>query len=178
MSVTAIEGVVAAGRVPTWIIPAALVTTDPVVGAWEIPLSVLNNVAVVKIDCHYDMGDVSVSRAPITKTRQRACQVVQQTVNVGETIDVTIAAVYDQQEAMSEAVNEAYAAMPQGAEVYIAQAFGWDSAVTPTIATVIDLLPGRVLTRTKNQPTSPEEDLKFTATISASTYFEDVELTA
>ena len=102
---------------------------------------------------------------------------VQQTVNVGETIDVTIAAVYDQQEAMSEAVNKAYAAMPQGAEVYIAQAFGWDSAVTPTIATVIDLLPGRVLTRTKNQPSSSEEDLKFTATISASAYFEDVELT-
>ena len=178
MSVTAIEGVVAAGRVPTWIIPAALVTTDPVVGAWEIPLSVLTNPAVVKIDCHYDMGDVSVSRAPITKTRQRACQVVQQTVNVGETIDVTIAAVYDQQEAMSEDVNEAYAALPEGSAVYLAQAFGWDSATTPDATTVIDLIKGTVQRRQKNQPATADEDLKFTATISASAYFEDVALTA
>jgi len=176
MATTAVEGVVAAGRVPTWVIPAALVTQDPSEGSWSIDLDVLLHETTVKIDCHYDYGDVTVTRTPSTRSRQRACQIVAQTINVGETIDVTIAAVFDQQEDMSDVVNEAYSAMPQGADVYIAQAFGWDSSVEPTTATVIDLFPGTVQTRTKNQPTTPEEDLKFTAVVSASAYFEDVAL--
>lgn len=178
MSTTAIEGVVAAGRVPTFVIPAALVTTDPVEGTWEIDLTALTDPTTVKIDCHYDFGDVTVTRTPQTKSRQRACQIVAETIDIGETIDVTISAVYDQQEAMSEAVNEAYAALPEGASVYIAQAFGWDSAATPTASTVIDLIKGTVQRRQKNQPASADEDLKFTATISASAYFEDVALSA
>lgn len=178
MSNTAVNGVVAAGRVPTWIIPAALVTTDPTTEANSIPLSVLTDDSVVKIDCHYDFGDVAVSRSEQTRTRQRACQVVAETINVGETIDVTISAVFDQQEAMTEVVNEAYAALPKGAAVYIAQAFGWDSAVAPTAATVIDLLKGTVRSRTKNQPTSADEDLKFSSVIGVSAPFEDVTLTA
>lgn len=176
MSTTAIEGVVAAGRVPTWIIPAASVTADPVVGTWEIDLDAITGNQTVKIDCHYDFGDVAVNRTPTTKSRQRACQVVAETIKIGETIDVTISAVYDQQEAGSEAVNEAYTALPEGASVYIAQAFGWDSAATPDATTKVDLIKGTVQSRMKNQPASGEEDLKFTATISASAYFEDVAL--
>lgn len=178
MSVTAIEGVVAAGRVPTFVIPAASITADPVTGTWSIPLAALTGATTVKIDCHYDFGDVSVTRTPQTKSRQRACQIIAETIDIGETIDVTISAVYDQQEASSEDVNEAYAALPESSAVYIAQAFGWDSAVTPTTATKIDLIKGTVQRRQKNQPASADEDLKFTATISASAYFEDVALTA
>ena len=178
MSVTAIEGVVAAGRVPTWIIPAASISADPVTATWSVPLAALTGGTTVKIDCHYDFGDVTVSRTPQTKSRQRACQVIAETIDIGETIDVTISAVYDQQEAASEDVNEAYAALPAGASVYIAQAFGWDSAVTPTTATKIDLIKGTVQRRQKSQPASADEDLKFTSTISASAYFEDVSLTA
>lgn len=178
MSTTAIEGVVAAGRVPTWIIPAASITADPVTGTWSIPLAALTGVTTVKIDCHYDFGDVSVTRTPQTKSRQRACQLIAETIDIGETIDVTISAVFDQQEAMSEDVNEAYAALPEGSAVYLAQAFGWDSATTPDATTVIDLIKGTVQRRQKNQPASADEDLKFTATISASAYFEDVALTA
>lgn len=180
MSVTAIEGVVAAGRVPTWIIPAASITADPTPGAgtWDIPLAALTGGTTVKIDCHYDFGDVSVTRTPQTKSRQRACQIVAETIDIGETIDVTISAVYDQQEALTEDVNEAYAALPEGASVYLAQAFGWDSATTPTVATKVDLIKGTVQRRQKNQPATSEEDLKFTATISASAYFEDVAVAA
>ena len=99
-------------------------------------------------------------------------------IKTGETIDITISAVYDQQEATSDDVNKVYAALVEGAEVYVAQAFGWDSKVTPTTATVIDLWKGTVQMKTKNQPTSPDEDLKFTGTISGSAYFADVALTA
>ena len=176
MSVTAIEGVVAAGRVPTWIIPATSIIADPVTGTWEIPLAAITGGTTVKIDCHYDFGDVTVTRTPQTKSRRRACQIIAETIAIGETIDVTISAVFDQQEASSADVNEAYAALPEGAAVYLAQAFGWDSAETPDTTTIVDLIKGTVQRRQKNQPATSEEDLKFTATISASAYFEDVAL--
>jgi hypothetical protein len=105
------------------------------------------------------------------------CQVVAETISTGETIDITLNAVFDQQEAMSAEVNEVYDALPEGAVVYIAQAFGWDSSVTPTTSTVIDLFKATVQTRMKNQPTTFDEDLKFQATLSGSAYFADVALT-
>lgn len=178
MTATAIEGVVAAGRVPTWIIPAATITADPVTGTWSIPLAALTGATTVKADCYLDAGDIQISRTAQTRTRQRLCQTVQESIKTGETIEITISAVYDQQEAMTEDVNEVYAALVEGVEVYVAQAFGWDSRVTPTTATVIDLWKGTVQMKTKNQPTSADEDLKFTGTISGSAYFADVGLTA
>ena len=178
MTATAIEGVVAAGRVPTWIIPAASITTDPVTGTWGIALAAITGATTIKADCYLDAGDIQVSRTAQTRTRQRLCQTVAEQIKTGETIDITISAVYDQQEATSEDVNKVYAALVEGAEVYVAQAFGWDSTVTPTTATVIDLWKGTVQMKTKNQPTSVDEDLKFTATISGSAYFADVALTA
>lgn len=178
MANTAIEGVVAAGRVPTWIIQPAQVTADPTEGTYSIPLAALTHATTVKADCHMDAGDFSVTRTPTTKSRQRMCQVVAETVATGETIDITLSAVFDQQEAMTEDVNEVYAALPEGAVVYIAQAFGWDSAVTPTASTVIDLFKATVQTRTKTQPTTFDEDIKFQAVLSGSAYFDDVALTA
>ena len=178
MSVTAVEGVVAAGRVPTWIIPEASITTPPSGdGPWSIPLSALTGAGAVKIDCYYDFGDITVERADQTKPRQRACQVVAETIKVGETIDVTLAGVYDQQEPLAADVNKAYAALPEDERVYIAQAFGHDSSLAPTSATVVDLIRGTVQSRMKTQPTSPDEDLKFSATISGSGYWADVTLT-
>lgn len=177
MTATAIEGVVAAGRVPTWIIPAATITTDPVTGTWSIPLAELNDAGNVKVDCYLDAGDIQISRTANTRTRQRLCQTVQETIKTGETINITLSAVYDQQDTTTD-VNDVYDALPEGAEVYIAQAFGWDSTATPTTATVIDLWKGTVQMVVKNQPTSPDEDLKFTATITGSAYFADVALTA
>ena len=178
MTATAIEGVVAAGRVPTWIIPAASITTDPTTGAWNIALAAITGGTTIKADCYLDPGDIQISRAATTRTRQRLCQTVAENIKTGETIDITLSAVYDQQEATSEDVNKVYAALVEGAEVYVAQAFGWDSTATPTTATVIDLWKGTVQMKTKNQPTSVDEDLKFTATISGSAFFADVALIA
>ena len=178
MTATAIEGVVAAGRVPTWIIPAASITTDPTTGAWNIALAAITGATTIKADCYLDAGDIQVSRTAQTRTRQRLCQTVAEQIKTGETIDITISAVYDQQEATSDDVNKVYAALVEGGEVYVAQAFGWDSTVTPTTATVIDLWKCTVQMKTKNQPTSPDEDLRFTATLSGSAYFADVALTA
>jgi len=177
MATTAIEGVVAAGRVPTWIVPVAAVAVEPTEADPELLLADLLDATGVKADCHMDPGDISVTRTPTTKSRQRMCQVVAETVSTGETIDVTFSAVFDQQEADSADINEVYSALPPGAEVYVVQAWGWDSSVTPTTATVVDVMRGTVQTRTKNQPTTFDEDLKFTATLSMSSYVDDVALT-
>jgi hypothetical protein len=176
MATTAVPGVVAAGRVPVWIIPAGLVAADPTEGTWSIALADLTDPTSAKIDCHMDAGDFSVTRTPTTKSRQRMCQVVAENTKTGETIDITLSGVYDQQEAMSEVVNEAYAALPEEELVYIAIAYGWDSSVTPTTSTVIDLYTATVQSRDKNFPTTIDEDLKFTATLSGSAYFPDVAL--
>lgn len=177
MATTAIEGVVAAGRVPTWIVPVAAVAAEPTEDNPELLLADLLDATGVKADCHMDPGDISVTRTPTTKSRQRMCQVVAETVSTGETIDVTLSAVFDQQEASSADVNEVYSVLAPGAAVYIVQAWGWDSAVTPTVSTVVDVMRGTVQTRTKNQPTTFDEDLKFTAVLSMSSYVDDVELT-
>jgi hypothetical protein len=178
MATTAVAGVVAAGRVPVYVIPAAAISVDPAteVGG-SLPLADFNDAATVKIDCHMDAGDMSVTSTPTTRQRQRLCQIVSETISTATTIDVVISAVYDQQEAAAAEVNEAYTALVDGAEVYIGVPYGWDSSATPTTSTVTDLYKGTVQTRVKNFPTTIDEDLKFTATISASAYFQDVELT-
>lgn len=178
MATTAIPGVVAAGMAPLWIVPAGLVAADPEEGTWTFSLTDLNDATSVKIDCHMDAGDFSVTRTPTTKSRQRMCQVVAETISTGETIDLTISGVYDQQEAMSAEVNEAYSALPEGEVVYLVQAFGWDSSAAPTTSTVVDVFKATVQTRMKTQPTTFDEDLKFLATLSGSAYFADVALVA
>ena len=178
MATTAVPGVVAAGRVPVFIIPAASITTDPATAVGgSLPLAEFNSAATVKIDCHMDAGDMSVTNTPTTRSRQRLCQVVAETISTAETIDVTISAVYDQQAASAAEVNEAYTALVDGAEVYIGVPYGWDSSATPTTATKTDLYKATVQSRVKNFPTTIDEDLKFTATLSASAYFQDVTLT-
>lgn len=174
---TAVEGVTAAGHVPTWIIQDAAIATDPTGdGPWSIPLSALTDTTTVQIDCHMDAGDVTVTRSPTTTTKQRMCEKVSRNVKTGETIDATVAGVYDQQALMTAAVNEAYSSLPEGSVVYIAQAFGWDSDLAPTNATVIDLVKAEVQTRMKTQPTAPDEDLKFSATLACSGLWADVTL--
>ena len=179
MSVTAIEGVVAAGRVPTWIVPAAAVSTPPTIAAPTLPLVDVTDATGIKADCYFDPGDITVTRTPTTRARQRMCQVVSETIQTGEAIDVTITAVFDQQAdiATPAEVNEVYALLAPGADVYVFQAWGHDSSVALTNTGRVDSMRGTVQSRTKNQPTTPDEDLKFTAVLSVSSYVEDVDLT-
>lgn len=178
MSVTVMEGVTAGSHSPIKIIPAALVVQDPTTGAYSIPLSAVNGAGVVQIDGYLDAGDVSVSRSPQTRTRQRLSQATAQNVTIGETVDITVSAVYDQQADDGAEINAAYDAMPKGAEVYVAQAFGWFSGDAWTTATKIDLAKGTVQSRYKNQPTSGDEDLKFSSLVSVEQEWADVALTS
>ena len=175
---TAIDGVLAAGNLPTWIIPAATITTEPTEAAKTIPLAAITGATTVKADCYMDFGDVSIKRAATTRSRQRMCQAIAETITTGETIDITLSSVYDQQALASADVNKVYAALPEGATVFVARAYGWDTDTTPTTATKVDLYKATVQMVTKNEPASADEDLKVTATLSSPAYWADVTLTA
>ena len=180
MSTEAIDGKAAGGYLATWVVPVAS-ASDPTgtEGAWEAPLTLLTAVTTIKVDCYMDFGDVTTTFSPTTTTKQRMCEKIARTVQTGETIDVVLAGVYDQNSDGSEAaVNAFYDEVPKGADVYVVRAYGWDSDVTPTTATVVDVYKGSVQSRTKTEPTTAEEDLKFAATVSVSKFFEDVTLTA
>lgn len=175
MSFTPIDGKQAAGNLVTWVIPAAVVTAEPDAGSWD--LAYLSDPTTVKVDCYMDFGDVTTTFSPTTTTKQRMCEKIARTVQTGETIDVTLAGVYDQQTAMTETVNLFYATVPTGADVYIARAYGWDSDNAADATTIVDVFKGKVQRRTKTEPTAADEDLKFNATVSVEDYFEDVTLT-
>lgn len=176
MSATGVDGVIASGNVPTWIIQEATIPTPLVTGDTEIPLAALNAVDTVKADCHHNMGDVSFSRTANTRDRKRACETITVTVKTGETIEGTIQAVYDQQADADAIINAVYTALPEGAVVYVALAHGWPSHDDPTEDTVVDIYRGRVQMRAKNVPVDGE-DLTFTSTLAVDLFLEDVHLT-
>lgn len=180
MSTEAVDGKTAAGQLVTWVVPGASVTAEPTggEGSWTMPLTVLDAPDAVKIDCYMDFGDVTTTFTPQETTKQRMCEKVARTVETGETIDVLLNGVYDQQAEMTEVVNLMYATVPKGADVWVFRAYGHDSDLAPSETTVVDAFKGSVRRRQKNEPTAPEEDLKFAATITVSDFFEDVTLTA
>jgi hypothetical protein len=178
MSDTAVAGVTAAGNITTWIVPLAAITALPTEGTWSLPLADLSAAGAVKAGCYWDFGDVSITRSPITRTRQRECQSVAQTIEVGETIDGTLNFVYNQQElAGSGVINDVYNALEGGAEVALVRAYGWSTADTPDNTMIADLYVGTVQSRSKSEPTAPEEDLKATAVLSFSARYEDIAFT-
>ena len=174
----AIDGVLAAGNLPLWVIPASAITTDPTDVAKSIPLAVLTGATTVKADCHMDFGGVSITRTPTTRERQRMCQKVAETLVTGQTIDISMSYLFDQQAALTEDINKVYAALPEGATVYLARAYGWDTDIAPTTSTKVDLYKATVQMVARNEPAGGEEDIKVTATLSGSAYWADVTLTA
>lgn len=171
---TGLDGVTASGNVPTWIIQESAMTVALADDAAEIPASVFSDPTTVKIDCYHNMGDVNFTRTPVTRERKRACEKVTVTRKTSETIEGTIAAIYDQQAAAEDIINAAYEAVPEGSTVYTAIGYGADSAAG--LPTRVDVYRGDVTMRSKNQPVEGE-DLMFTSTVSADHFWEDLAVT-
>lgn len=173
MSTTAIDGIQAAGRQPVWAIDAADLTniTDDTA---SIPLAAVT--AGQKMDCYYDFGGLALTREPQTRARQRACEKVVQNIKIGESITGTLTAVYDQQETDTATINLAYGALPEGGEVFLFIANGWDQDDTPTSATKGDLWKVKVTQKDHLLATSAEEDLMFQATLDGSLFVPNVSL--
>lgn len=174
---TGVDGIIAGGNTPSWLIQEAAIPEPLTEHTTSIPLSLLTDAATAKIDCYMNMDGIDVKRTPTTKERQRMCEKVKQSVKTGETIDVEITAIYDQQSEAAAEINVAYTALPEGATVYLVRAYGLDSTVVPTTANRVDIVRGTVQQRNKNNPVA-EEDLMFTATLSGDLMVQDVQLSA
>lgn len=174
-STTGVDGVIAGGNTPTWIIQEALIPAPLTDHDTTFPLTALSDATTVKADCHMNMDGISFTRNATTKDRQRMCEKVKQTIKTGETIDGELTAIYDQQADATALINHVYTALPEGATVYVVRAYGLDSTVPPTTANKVDVYRGTVQQRNKNNPVA-EEDLMFTATLSCDLLIQDAQL--
>lgn len=174
-SPTGVDGIIAGGNTPTWIVQENTVTEGLTDKAVTFPLAALSAATTVKADCHMNMDGVEITREATTRDRQRMCEKVTVSVKTGETINGSITAVYDQQAAASALINAVYTALPEGATVYIVRAYGLDSQTKPSASTKVDVVRAKVTQRNKNQPVAGE-DLMATATLSGDLYLQDVTL--
>lgn len=175
---TGIDGIQAGGNLPTWVIPGDDLPEDLTSATTSLPLATLTAATTVKIDCHADFGDINLNVTQTTRERRRMCQTVAVTINTGQTINLTIRGVYDQQAADTEDINAAWSSLPVGSRVGVVRAYGWASDQEPTAETVVDLIVGEVQSVTKVEPANADEDLKFEATVSGELYLQDLTLTA
>lgn len=174
---TGVDGVIASGNVPTWIVQEADMTPALTDQSTSIPASVLSASGTVKADCYHDMGDVTFTRTPTTRDRKRACEKITVTKKTGETIEGTVTAIYDQQAlGGSDTINAVYEALPENSTVYVVIAYGHDSMSTAD-PSYVDVYRGEVSTRAKNDPVEGE-DLEFTATLACDLYLQDVTVSA
>lgn len=176
MSKTRVPGVNAAGMQPVWVMQKADVTTPITADTATFSLPLLQ--AGVKVDCYMDFGDFTIDRTANTTTRQRMCQKVAEEIVIGHTIAGTMTVVHDRQAADTEVVNLAYEALPEGGEVVIAVAHGWDQDNDPDATTVVDLWVVTVAMLKHLIATSPDADIKAEATLNGSVYASNVVLSA
>lgn len=174
-SATGMDGVTAGGNTPIFVIQEATITEAITDKSETFPLAALSAADTVKIDCHMDIDGATFTRSQTTRDRQRMCEKIVKKIPTGETIDITLQAIFDQQAGADDLINAAYAALPAGAVVYIAQAFGLDAQTKPTSTTIVDVYRATVNQRAKNQPVAGE-DLMFTATLAGDLYIEDAKL--
>lgn len=181
MSTTAIAGVTAAGMQPVWAIDIAELT-DITDDTTSIPLAAVT--AGQKLDCYYDFGGLTLDRTANTRTRQRACQKVAEEIKIGETIAGTLTIVWDQQkinatpEVGEQDINAAYKALPEGGEVFLFIANGWDQDQAPTAETVGDLWRVRVSQIAHLMAAAAEEDIMARADLAGSLFVPNVTLSA
>lgn len=176
-SPTGVDGVIAGGNTPTWIVQEATVKTPLTSKSLGFPLEALTAATTVKADCHMDMDGVEITRETKTRDRQRMCEKVTVTVPTGETVNGSITAIYDQQAEAAALINAVYTALPEGATVYVVRAYGLDSNTEPSAKTKVDVVRAKVSQRNKNQPVAGE-DLMATATLAGDLYLQDVTLSA
>lgn len=175
-STTGMDGVIASGNTPLWIVQKETIGAPLTDQATTFPLTALTTATdTVKADCHMNMDGFSATRNLTNRDRKRMCEKFTQSVKTGESIDLTLSAIYDQQAGAEDLINAVYTALPEGQTVYVVQAYGWDSQKPVTAETKVDVYRMNVQQRSKNQPVDGE-DLMFTATGSGDLYLQDVKL--
>lgn len=174
-SPTGLDGVIASGNTPLWIVQDTTLPEPLNDQAASFPLTALSAADTVKADCHMNMDGFEMSREATTRERQRMCEKIAKKVKTGETIDGSVTAIFDQQAESAALINAVYDALAEGNVVYIVRAYGLDANQEPVAGTKVDVYRVDVQQRNKNQPVQGE-DLMFTATVSGDLYLQDIPL--
>ena len=102
-SATGMEGVIASGNTPLWIVQPETIGSPLTDQAKTFPLAALTTATdTVKADCHMNMDGFSATRSLTNRDRKRMCEKFTQSVKTGESIDLTLTAIYDQQAGAEE----------------------------------------------------------------------------
>ena len=175
MSITGIDGVVAAGRQPAWVIDEAGLgeITDTTT---TLPLATVTGGQ--RVDCYYNFGGLVLNRTATLRETQRACQKVAKSTKVGEVIDGTLTIVWDQQADAADEVNLAYSALPEGGTVGIFVAHGWDAEQAPDATTKGDLWVVDVTQVNHLLAANADEDLMSEITLNGERYLPSLTLSA
>lgn len=175
MSTTGIDGVVAAGRQPVWIIDTADLTaiTD---STTTLPVTTITGGQ--RADCYYNFGGLVLDRTPTMRETQRACQKVAKSKKVGEVISGTMTIVWDQQAESTDEINLAYSALPEEGEVGLFVAHGWDAEKAADATTKGDLWIVDVTQVDHLFAANSDEDLMARITLNGERYLPSLTLTA
>lgn len=174
---TGVDGISAAGMQPVFIIQTSALAGESITSETKsIPLAVVTN--AVKADCYYDMGGLALDRSPKTRERQRACEKAVKSVKTGETISGSLTVVWDQQASADSDINAVYSALPEGEDVYLFIANGWDSEQPVTASTKGDLWRVEVTQMDHLLAGSADEDLMARATLNGDKFIPNITLAA
>lgn len=173
---TIVPGIIADGRQPVWAIQLADMTTPITSSTTSIPLSAVTGGQ--QLDCYYEIGGIDLNRTQTTRTRQRACQKIAEEIKTGETIAGSISPIFDQQQTDEADINAAYAALPEGSQVYLFAAHGWDAEQEATAETKGDLWRVRISQVDHPFRTVAGEDLVATVNLTGDLYIPNVTLTS
>ncbi|WP_347042019.1 hypothetical protein [Brachybacterium nesterenkovii] len=173
--ITGVDGIAAAGMQPVYIIQeSALPDITP--SSTSVSLAIVQG--GVKADCYYDFGGLDLTREAKTKERQRSCEKAVKSVKIGEVISGSLTVVWDQQATPEAVINQVYSALPEGENVYLFIANGWDSSKPLEATTKGDLWRVEVTQMDHLIATSPDEDLMAKATLNGDLFIPNMTLAA
>lgn len=127
----------AAGREPVYVAPLSAM---PAVNSATTSVSKVGLIdKATKIDCFYQIGGIEFEQDTETEEEQYACEANPREVPISTKTTATLTINWDQQKALTEDINAAYNAMPEGSDVILFIAHGYASDQELTVGTVGDL---------------------------------------
>lgn len=127
----------AAGREPVYVAPLSAMPTVSSSTASVSKAGLIDK--ATKIDCFYQIGDIEFEQDTETEEEQFACEANPRETVISTKTTATITIVWDQQKALTEDINGAYNALPEGSDVILFIAHGYASDQEVKVDTVGDL---------------------------------------
>lgn len=175
MAVKTIYGVKAGGMQPYYVLQKSD-APGLSVGKQLTTLPATQVSQAVMVYCHGATGAFEIEADEQTAELDRGClpAIIEETIGVS--YSGTFTGIWDQQKAMTEEVNHAYKAFPEGAEVFVLVASGKNAAEDLKAGDVVDIYEMKVGLVTHPIATSKDEDLTFVASLKGQNFSKNVKL--